>query len=130
MFVEGKWFEARQVLEANRNELVKEPDFLGRVDSLLARCYAQLGDQDLCLTAFRRVLDNNLADKDARKQYAESLFAAGRLPEASTEYEQLVQMYGQAVPVDVFKQLVFLRLIAAVHSPTSKKKHWSNSNRR
>ena len=123
LFVEGKWFEARQVLEANRNELVKEPDFLGRVDSLLARCYAQLGDQDLCLTASRRVLDNNLADKDARRQYAESLFAAGRLPEASNEYEQLVQMYGQAVPmpVDVFKQLVVLRFIAAVRQSDKQK---------
>ena len=111
---EEKWFEARQVLEANRNELAKSTELLVRVDSLLARCYTRLGDDDLSLTAARRVLDSNPGNKEARRQYADSLLAVGRLSEASREYEQLVGMYGETVPVDVLKRSFSLRFVEAV----------------
>ena len=121
---EEKWFEARQVLEANRNELAKSMDLLVRVDSLLARCYSQLGDDDLSLTAASRVLDSNPGNKEARRQYADSLLAVGRLSEASREYEQLVGMYGKNVPVDVLKRSFSLRFVEAVRKSDKQSRAW------
>ena len=97
---EGKWPEARQILESRRGDLEKSPDLIARADVLLAQCYKQQGDADLFLAASRRVLDRNPTDREARKFYAESLAAAGRLSEAASEYDQLVKLYGNAIPLE------------------------------
>ncbi len=121
---EGTWPEARQILESRRGDLEKSPDLIARADALLAQCYRQQGDTDLFLAASRRVLDRNPTDREARKFYAESLAAAGRLSEAASEYDQLVKLYGNAIPLDVLKRRFELRLSVSLRKRDTRTSTW------
>ncbi len=71
----------------------------------------------VCWTAIR-------ATRRLRRQYADSLVAVGRLTEASREYEQLVGMYGEKVPVDVLKRSFSLRFVEAVRKSDKQSRAW------
>ena len=101
LYMDQKWFEAQQILENIRGGLSQRPDLRMRADEMLGRCYAQLGDTDLQLTACRHVLDENPLDNRARKDYAEALISVGRSPEAIHEYDQILSMLGESALGDI-----------------------------
>ncbi len=117
LYMDEKWFEAQQILENIRGGLSQRPDLRMRADEMLGRCYAQLGDTDLQLTACRHVLDENPLDIRAHKDYAEALISVGRWPEAIHEYDQILSMLGAKVPLEIFKRYFFLKFRSTLRQP-------------
>lgn len=125
LYRDQKWYEAREKLEQTRDELSGNRELQVRVDEMLSACYAQLGDQDLRLTAVRRLLDTNPLSPQARQLYAEALVAVGRLKEAIDEYDTIFRMLGDKVPAELFKRSFVLRLNDTAAEKDAAKRNWA-----
>jgi tetratricopeptide (TPR) repeat protein len=84
---EGKWHEARALLERSRTQLDRLPDMNKQANFFLAECYRHLGNPDARLLAARRANEIDPSWPPARREVAEALFALGRLDEAVKGYE-------------------------------------------
>lgn len=85
-----KFGEATTLLEGRRQELTRWPELSRRADILLGTLYEQLGNTDLQLAAFQRVLAVDPRSVPARLGKAAALTTAGRPEEALALYRTLM----------------------------------------
>jgi tetratricopeptide (TPR) repeat protein len=109
---DGKWKEARTLLEANRPLLAAgSGDLLVQADLLLGRCYGQMGHTDLEMSAYRRAADRR--HLGARAALARAFTRLGNLEEALGEYRRVVADPAAAPDAWLdYAQLLVLREVA------------------
>jgi tetratricopeptide (TPR) repeat protein len=109
---EGKWKEARTLLEANRPLLAADSGGLFiQADLLLGQCYGQMGHTDLEMSAYRRAADRQ--HLGARAALARAFARLGHLEEALGQYRRVVA--DPAAPPDAwldYAQLLVLREVS------------------
>jgi tetratricopeptide (TPR) repeat protein len=107
------WLDAAVLLERTRQDASNDPHLLGRVNLLLARCYAQLGQNDRRLDAAMRALPDDPADPlwvPAMAEVAEAHASLGRAADALTAYRRLKDYSpGAWIQVAKFEMLRALR---------------------
>jgi tetratricopeptide (TPR) repeat protein len=114
---EGKWKEARTLLEANRPLLAADSGpLLVQADLLLGRCYGQMGHTDLEMSAYRRAADRR--HLGARAALARTFARLGNLEEALGEYRRVVA--DPAASPDVWLDYAQLLVLREVSSPAGK----------
>ena len=91
------------------------PRLVGRVDMMLANCYAELGNSIQRLTVARRAVQRDSNDVDARINLAEALVSRNRTTEAIKEYEAIV---GLRNSTSVYKRYATLLLSANYRQST------------
>jgi tetratricopeptide (TPR) repeat protein len=89
----GHWTAALTAFEALRPELgdARQPELLKRVDLWIGQCYAQTGNIEQQLAAYRRAVLLDPTFFPARDGIAEILMNAGRYGEAEDEYRQAIR---------------------------------------
>jgi tetratricopeptide (TPR) repeat protein len=86
---QGRWAEARPLLERARPRLPERSAWQAQADFLLGRCYERLGDVGQQLAAFRRALAFDPTWAAPRLALGAALLGAGRLGEAVGELRQV-----------------------------------------
>ena len=122
LFADEKWGEAQTALETNRGRLTQWPDLQEKTDEMLGICYERSDNADQQVATYRRLLNNNPLDVDARQRYAQSLASAGQLAAALKEYEQISRFWadkGKRVPEEVFKHHFTLQMEEMWRRPKS-----------
>lgn len=108
-----QWLDAAHLLERARQDASNDPRLHRRVNLLLARCYAQLGENDRRLDAATRALPDDTADPlwvPAMFEVAEAHASLGRAGDALTAYRRLKDSSrGAWVQVAKFEMLGVLR---------------------
>jgi tetratricopeptide (TPR) repeat protein len=106
---QGQWRPAVRLIEDSRALFDRSDDLLKRADFLLATCYQNLGNFDQQLSSLRRAVGLDPLWQPAREGLAQALFRLGRLPEAISEYQQLVGMPDSSLSATVgLAQLLLL----------------------
>lgn len=115
LVVKERWADAYPLLEKSAKMLSAKPDtwvLARRAYLALGRCYAELGNSDLQLAAYRRVinLDASIDDRQtilARSGIAAALVDMGRIDEAIDEYRKTLVLPG--APPDT--KIILARLL-------------------
>jgi tetratricopeptide (TPR) repeat protein len=117
---EGHWQEAARLLEEAAAALAARtgaPDerfaapLAHQANLLLGRCYEQLGDADRAVAAYSRVVVRDSRSVPGRLGMAMNLWAAGRLPEALDQYQQLTRLREELVPPVAWVEVARLTLL-------------------
>ncbi len=90
LLLEGRFAEARTLLEKQRQQLTHTPDLAWRADVFLGVCYERLGNPEQQLAAYRRAASSASSPRPARLGLAAALLANGQLDEALSEYQRLM----------------------------------------
>jgi len=88
-YARGNWRKAIERFERIRSSLVREPDIAKQADLLTGRCYAELGNPDQAVLAYRRALDLDPRFVPATGALIDALVKMGRLDEALQEYQRI-----------------------------------------
>jgi tetratricopeptide (TPR) repeat protein len=88
----GEWFRASQILERIRPLLASSTDLTKQGDFLLGQCYAEIGNPDQRLAAFRHAVSTDPTWVPGRLGLAEALATVGRQEEALQHYWQLSRL--------------------------------------
>lgn len=112
--VQEKWLDATFLLDHVRQEASGDPGLVRRANLLLARCYAQIGENDRRLEAFSRAVPTDPADPlwaPTITGVAESQAVLGRPDDALATYRRLKDYVPSAwVQVAQFEMIRILRL--------------------
>lgn len=102
-----KWNTASRVLESVRPDFRNDPRVVLHIDSLLARCYEQLGNDNQRLTAIRRAVGSSPGNVAARLELVRALTSSNRMEDAIAELRAIVTLEnrGFTVPTEVFFEL-------------------------
>jgi tetratricopeptide (TPR) repeat protein len=115
---EGKWKEARTLLEANRALLAADAGgLLVHADLLLGQCYGRMGHTDLEVSAFRRAAERQ--HLGARAALARAFARLGRLEEALGQYRKVVA--DPAAPPEAWLDYAQLLVLREVSLPAGKR---------
>jgi cellulose synthase operon protein C len=87
-----RWDEAKGLLYEMRPRVADWPEMAGQVESLLGLCYAQHGDLDEQLAAYRRAAALDPSSATARAGLADTLQALGDTDEAIAEYREALRL--------------------------------------
>jgi tetratricopeptide (TPR) repeat protein len=120
-FDDGKFSAAAALLEDRRQELAASPELARQTDRLLGLCYAQLGNPDQQLAAFRRAVEESPSWPPARLGLAAALIAAGKTDEALAEYHRL-----DPLPLEARFAAVRLLIFRNLQAPADKR-NWKEA---
>ena len=128
LVAQGKWLQAKSRLESLRPLVAGSDDLTRQVDLYLGQCYERLGQFDEQLEANRRVLTDDPTSLAARLGAASALLAAGKLEDATEEFE----LVARAIPKDrlpaipqLWSPLLQLRVAAQMERPVADR-DWSS----
>jgi len=108
-YVAGHWLAASRILEEVRPELVAFPDLVKQADFWLGGSYAQLGNADQQLAAYRRAVGADPFWIRARSGIASALTSMGRIDEALEESRHIVRL--KDAPPEAWLQVARLSIL-------------------
>jgi tetratricopeptide (TPR) repeat protein len=117
--LQDNWLDAALILDQIRQELPNDPSLARQVNLLLGRCYAQIGEDDRRLEAYKRALPDDSANPlwvAAMFGVAEAEATLGWANEALATYRRLKGHVPEA-----WIQVVRLEMIRALQSPSGKR---------
>lgn len=119
LYVQRQWREAAHQLERLRPNLQEWPELVKQCDAILGSCYQRLGNADLQLTAYRRVLEADAFSGLARLGTAEALMALGRQDEALAEYRRVLE--SREAPAESWIPYVRLLVASTLRQPPAER---------